>query len=78
MIRAGIIGGAGGTTLSPQDPATRAQVAMMIQRFCARSVEETLPAQHGPQRLPEAGAEQGHPLPRVEEQYRPQQQNREN
>ena len=77
-VAEGIIGGASGTTLSPQDPATRAQVAMMIQRFCARSVEETLPAQHGPQRLPEAGAEQGHPLPRVEEQYRPQQQNREN
>lgn len=37
---AGIINGTGATTLSPDGSATRAQVAVILTRFCQEFVEE--------------------------------------
>ena len=38
-VNVGIIGGTSATTLSPSGSATRAQAAVMLQRFCERFVE---------------------------------------
>ena len=41
-VEQGIIGGITTATLSPQGPATRAQSAAMLMRFCARYAEPTV------------------------------------